>query len=831
MSERIYLVIMNGWNPNKAGGAGADACYFGTKGFISKSTDVPADTVFLPLVNNPGLFSQSMFSTGATGGSSSGGGGVIKLLNTTGDLDNLIDWGFDGFTSQILEGPLDGALADFGVVMSGTIEQLVHAWTSVSGRFRDRTTLLDKPVALNYYLGNNAPPLGVEGGVELKNKPKPRLFGTEFNFTPELVNSAKLIYQANDGALIAVTGVRDGTVALTFGANYVDVAGLMAASTLPGTYDTCLAYGYIRLGAPVVFEITMGATADSLSLGQGIRALAIEKLGSKSIVEQSIIDLDKVLPASVIWHYYTGTKTVTTKAVLDDLARAGLWWGFDNNGLFWVRQFAAPVAANAICTLDNNNEIGIERLATTDSDKGVPIWRVVCRYRHNAAVQPATSAPGVIGVYDQEWLEAVYQDPNDGTPTGIRTIHPLAEELVIDTPYSDYAAALAEATRQFNLRSVRRDRLKVTLPLQVDGPLSYPVGGYWDDLAIAEMPATRYNHCSVIYGNYLYVIGGVIAGAVSQSVMRLDLSNPTGTWDDAGVTNLPYSIAEGVAFIYNGKLYVSGGRLTLGSSYSTETISLDLAAPTGAWNRNAITATTWAYHGHAAAVNGSTLIMVGGYFHTVSSPVNTVNLFDLSNPGGAWSTGTVYPISAAAIKLQIANGILYGVGGLKSGGVVSAATYGIAVANLSGSWDTALIPDLPGNRHGVAFEAIGNALYLIGGVINTIIAASSCYKWIIGDASWIQLSNLPVAKGYIGSGVFNKAIYITGGWTTNTVPLANSYRYRHNDNPADLAELRSLGRTLLVKSDRYGYTTGRPMSIIGMEPNFSERQMILDLWG
>jgi hypothetical protein len=140
---------------------------------------------------------------------------------------------------------------------------------------------------------------------------------------------------------------------------------------------------------------------------------------------------------------------------------------------------------------------------------------------------------------------------------------------------------VTEINRVLDLRKVRRDRLRVKLPMQA---VQYPAGGYWDDEAISEMPASRYNHASIVHNNYAYIIGGsFVGGGITASIIRLDLSNPTGAWDDAGVTNLPVATMYPGAFEYAGYLYVFGGYASPGG-WVTKTRRLDLSNPTGAWD-------------------------------------------------------------------------------------------------------------------------------------------------------------------------------------------------------------------------------------------------------
>jgi len=823
-AARIQLMVLNGYNP---GLPGLVTLYYATKGYVSLPTDNPANTFFLPVLSIPGVFSQSMYSVGATGGNSSGGIGFVEALNTDGALDALIGWGFDGQICTIYDGPEDGAFSDFSVLFTGTIEQPEFAWGKLVFRFKDLTVELDKPVALHNYAGSNVLPDGLEGVADLKDKPKPRAGGSLKNISPVPANTSKLTFQWNDGTSQSIGGVRDSGVNIPLGVTHANSAALQAATVAPATYDQCLSESYIRLGSPPIGQVTMDVVVSSVSIGQCFKALAIEKLGANSVVEQSILDLDKAIPSSVLWGFYTGAEVVTTKAIFDDLAKAGIWWGFDNYSRFWAKQFTAPETnLNPILQLNLDNELSLEREATNDSDKGVPIWKVTCRYAHNYTVQANTAGSVTVGAYDKEWLDATYSDAS------IKTVHPLAAEMSVDTPFQVYADALAEATRQFNLRSVRRDRLKVDVMDIPNGPLAFPDGGYWDDEAITEMPAARYGHCSVVYGGYKYVLGGMIAGSVSASVIRLNLTNPTGAWDDAGVTDLPLALTGAGAGIYGSKLVVFGGQPTLSPGGSKEVMTLDLTNPSGAWTRHAVTDSADGYRNHAVLIYGSKLISIGGYLNSSASPCNDVLSFDLSAPAGAWTLcSTVFPIAAAGIGAAMIGNYIYAIGGIKAAGVTSLETYRGDAANLTAGWDDAAIPDLSIGTHGVAVAAIGSTIYAIGGVKAAAVVTAVVASWTLGAAGWANVATLPDPRGYAVIAVNGKALYMTGGYTTGLTPKSNTYKYRYNNNPEDKASLASLGRTGQITMPRYSYDAGRYMKLIGIESDYSTRKVTLEVWG
>lgn len=617
--EKIYLIEVSA---KSADGTTTLTYRFCTaQGYTSLPTDTPPNVFAEPRVIQPGLFRMSMFSPGSTGGASTTGHGEIVLGNADGALDSFLDLGFDGQPLTVKEGYSYTALGNFATVIAGTVEQCEASWDKLIFRFKDPAKECDVPVNLNYYGGTNALPAGIDGVADLKGKAKPRLFGQVSNLTPKCVNTSKLIYQLNDAGLYSIPNVYDMGVALTAGVDRANNAALQSNAPAAGSFDTCLAEGLFRLGSTPTGQVTcdaiQGATAAARTAGQMIKALATERLGAARVATQPIIDLDASAP------YPLGIyipDSMTYAAAFDLICQSvGAWWGFDNSGIFWAKQLTAPDAVQATATLTIDESMTVTRTATADGDRGVPIWKAVVNYAKNWTKQ--TQLAGSVAQARVAALALEYSTVSNES-AALKDVHALAGEVVINSLIVNEADGLTEATRVRTLRGTRRDRLRVGCQAQA---IAYPDGGYWDDEAISDMLAPRSRHAAVVHNNWLYVIGGQIEGYNSASVIRLDLSNPTGAWDDAGVTDFP------------------------------------------------------------------------------------------------------------------------------------------------------------------------------------------------------------AARAYLGVVLYSNSIYVLGGYTINAE--ANTWRLRTNDNPTDLAQRISIGRTMLVKYSRYGYTNGRPMKIIGVESDLAKNAITLDLWG
>lgn len=822
------------------------------RGYTSLPSDTPANAHYSPRVEQPGLFRQNMFDTGTTSGSSSGGYGEITLLNTDGGLDSFIDLGFDGQALVAKEGLQGAALSQFATVITGTVEQLEVSWNRVTFRLKDKTALLNVPAQTVLYLGNNVLPAGREGGEELQDKPKPRLFGVCNNVTPICVNTSKLIYQVNSGAVYDIPAVHDGgnVGQITKGADYATGALLEAATvpavtnpaTPPAQYMTCLAEGLFRLDAAPFMQLTcdviQGATAADRTAGQIIKTLATEKLGAAFVAAQPIIDLDKAAPYTV--GIYTGDADITTAELLDQLcASVGAWWGFDNLGIFWAKQLTAPVSSQAVMTLTQAEILSIDRQATADGDKGVPVWRVNVDYAKNWTVQTSGLAGSVAGnqlVFAPDAVTPMTADRMNllsmeyrrvkAEDAAVKTTHLLAAEITRKTLLSSATDAGTEAARELTLRKVRRDRLRVRIPQQI---VQYPAGGYWDDEAISEMSIARSGHGCAVGQNYVYVAGGSIAAPTfyTANVTRLDLSNPAGAWDDAGVTDLPTSLRDMPMVSDGNYLYVIGGASF--STLSAKVYRLDLSNPTGAWDDAGITDLPAAMSRMGACIYNGFLYVAGGQLSGAANSVATVRRLDLSNPTGAWDDAGVtdLPVGKRSAYVTLCGSKLVVGGGLDNSSNLTSSVHYLDLSNPAGAWQT--YPNLPQINSSGSAVSLGNYVYFIGGSNNAkrVIRLDTANPLVWDDEG---VADLPAESTSSGLFAYGSTIYLTGSNVFGT-PTGNSLRLRTNSNPDDASQRTGLGRTILVKYPRYGYTAGRPMKIIGAESDSKNRTITLELWG
>ena len=437
--------------------------YFSTHGYTSTAADSPASTFYEAKLKQPGLMRRDVFAQGATGGASTTGYGLIELVNL-GTLDALADYGFDGRNFRILLGDDTAARSTFTTVIKGTMEQPEFTWQSLSIRIRDRIAEFDRTIQTTLYAGSNALPAGLEGTAsDLKGKPKPKLYGQVFNVSPPMVNTARLIYQVNDGSIASLDQVYDQGVALTAGAVYSSQADMETNAPAAGTYRAWLAGGYFRLGSspvgPVTVNATQGASAADRTAAQIIKTIATTSGGiaAGDVVAADVTALDTASGSAIVGIYLGDGETI--KTALDAISNSvGAWYSFDRLGQLRMAQLTAPSGSPA-ATFTAQDIIDIERMATADTDKGVPAYQVRLGYARNYTVISSGLAAAATAAF-KAWLAEDYRTVS-ATDSTVLTAHLLSPVLEFQSLLVDATAAQTEATRRLTLYKTRRDRLNL----------------------------------------------------------------------------------------------------------------------------------------------------------------------------------------------------------------------------------------------------------------------------------------------------------------------------------------------------------------------------------
>lgn len=482
----IYTAEVTVWNADTDA---EETHYFSTDAFVTGAADTPAHTAFLPRIQQPALIQRACFTQGATGGASKVGYGELVLANNDGGLDTLIDRGFDGRDVVIRYGRQGAAYPDgWSTVLTGTMLPPSWEWTQLALRLRDQLEALSNDLQPNRYAGDNSLPAGLEGVDDLKDRPKPLCYGTVYNIPAVLVNSSRLIYQVNDGAVNAISAVYDRGAALTAGTAYSDQADMETHAPSAGYYRAWLAGGYFRLGSTpaglITADVTQGAAASNRTTAQVLQALTLQAgIDSGDIASADVTALDSASSDEVgIWI----DQDVTALAAMDTVAEAaGAWYGFDATGQLRMAQLQAP-SGEPVAELTAWNLIGLQLQSTADGANSIPPWRVEVRYAQNYSVQ-ATDLAGSVTAARRGWLEKAYR-VEAAEDTDVQTAHPLSEPLIVDTPLISQSDAQAEAARRLALFGVRRDRVQAVVRLDSEILTTLTLG------AVVQVTYPRYGY-------------------------------------------------------------------------------------------------------------------------------------------------------------------------------------------------------------------------------------------------------------------------------------------------------------------------------------------------
>lgn len=437
------------------------------QGYIDNVTN----NYYEPRIEQPALMNREIFSDGRIGGASATGYGELTLINSDGGLDGLTGYAFDGRSLIIKVGEPTATYASFVTVLKATLSQAAFEWLRVSMRLKDRQAEFDKPLQANLYLGNNALPNGLEGVSDLKNQQKPKFYGRVSNMAPVLVNTSRLIYQINDGAIAELVNVLDKGAYLGRGADYVSQADMETTAPSAGQFRVWKAGGYFRLGSSAAGQITCtaweSATIESSTAAQVAYRIAT---GPGAIVAGDTLvadytGLDSQNAGNVGLVVQSGQ---TIAAALDQLsASVGAWWGFNALGQFRMARLDLPTGL-PVATFTADEILSIEREQTSINGAAVPVWKVLLTHDVNWTPQNDSSLAGMVPADRRKWLADASRQVSV-EDVAIKAKHPLAQVANYDTVLAGPAVALPEATRRLTM--LKGESHILTLTVRIDAGL------------------------------------------------------------------------------------------------------------------------------------------------------------------------------------------------------------------------------------------------------------------------------------------------------------------------------------------------------------------------
>jgi hypothetical protein len=378
------------------GGSTADesgTLYYSSHGFRSQAADAPPYTWYAGRLSDDVVIERKIYGRDGIGGLTRVYADC-SLLNSDGGLDTLqASYALDGRQARLLIGRPTDARSAFNLVFSGVVEVVDSADANyLRLRLSDGAAKLGVPLNSTVYAGTGA----LEGGSDLKGKPKPRVWGSVLNLGAPLVDSALLIYQVNDGAINDVPAVYDRGVVLTKGADYVSQADMQTNAPTAGQYRVWKAGGFYRLGSTPAGTCTADVLGDASGAGYvSTTADILQRILLLAAIDSSLVDAAALTQLNVDAPATIGIATLTESKTVEDLVEAllagiGAYGGFSRLNLFTAAVFKSASGAPA----DSYTEQHVFDIRRDPLPAAVEpaVWRARVGYQHNYTMQTDLAA-------------------------------------------------------------------------------------------------------------------------------------------------------------------------------------------------------------------------------------------------------------------------------------------------------------------------------------------------------------------------------------------------------------------------------------------------------
>ena len=378
--------------------------------------------------------------------------------------------------------------------------------------------------------------------------------------------------------------------------------------------------------------------------------------------------------------------------------------------------------------------------------------------------------------------------------------------------------------------------------------------GTWSTTT-TQLSQARWAHSVGIWGNWIYVVGGLsdTAGTFvsgSNAIEQLTIANsgditaassgqnPTGQFSTYGMGG----------FVHNGIIYTMGG-YTSGSTAAVGTInwaSLDSSTgAVGTWsntnigNRGDLTA------GLSTARGLTTATDTGGNFYTMGGCTSTLDLttfrgctafvstaqsieVNLPNNGGTGQMNTfanatnTLPTATSDQAVLAYNGFLYSIGGCTAytSGSCSTTVTRVEAAPINtdgsvGTWTTTGMTALPSAVSLEQAVAYNNYIYVVGGrgasnAVTTVWYAPISSTGTIG--TWVDVSGnyLPAARMDFGMAIARGYMYVAGGIDSGGTRQNGLYYTQINTSDGSLVQPTGSGcSSTWCSSALTSFTTAR----------------------
>ena len=310
------------------------------------------------------------------------------------------------------------------------------------------------------------------------------------------------------------------------------------------------------------------------------------------------------------------------------------------------------------------------------------------------------------------------------------------------------------------------------------------------------LPSGRYGASAVVYGNYVYIFGGVTP-TNQQDTHRINLS--TLSWSGTLTTTgtKPAFRQAHTAQVYGNLMYIFGGGTGLAATGSIYNDVCCLNLDSLAWQT---------IYNAPLGRDGSGCVLYSGYLYVFGgfSTTNEVHRYNLST--GLWSnvltcSGTP-PTARYSFSTTLYGNLMYVFGGYNG----STRYNDLLCLNLDTlAWSTPTTSGTPpSTRYGHSGTLVGDYWYVFGGYTTTYV--NDLHRINLSTLAWSGAlspsGTPPSARRYHSAALSGNYIYVFGGYTGSS----------HNDlhrldisNPSSLAWSGALSPSGNIPIIRYSH--------------------------
>ena len=286
---------------------------------------------------------------------------------------------------------------------------------------------------------------------------------------------------------------------------------------------------------------------------------------------------------------------------------------------------------------------------------------------------------------------------------------------------------------------------------------------------------------SVAYKGYIYEIGGTGASTFNDvQYAPFNANGTVGTWTTSGN---PFSVARSghTSVVYNNFLYVLGGTTGASNRNDVQYAPIKPDGSIGAWTTSNAFAS--ARYGHTTVAYNGIIYVMGG-FTTVDKNDVQYAMINANGSVGIWRTTTAFGTIRDSHTSIAANGYIYIAGGASAPDLADIQFTKVDPAGATSTYNGASTPPTVARTYG-AGVAYNGFIYILGGC--TVIATDTCttastavsFASIAADGtlgSYADTANaLPAAVGMGTAVAYEGRLYYIAGRPTSTTVTATIY--------------------------------------------------------